>query len=80
MRTKTNFNRIKENIQNSIRIQIFIKIGWLENQQDVMEQIFFQRKSARFPRSAGSILLREIKLILIESKRAYKIALESKNS
>ena len=50
-RNKTNFNRIEESIQNSIRIQIFITIGWLQNQQDVMEmeQIFFQRKSARFP-------------------------------
>ena len=48
-RNKTNFNRIEESIQNSIRIQIFIKIGWLQNQQDVMEQISFQRKSVRFP-------------------------------
>ena len=48
-RNKTNFNRIEESIQNSIRIQIFIKIGWLQNQQDVMEQIFFHRKVAYFP-------------------------------
>ncbi len=79
-RNKSNFNRIEESIQNSIRIQIFIKIGWLQNQQDVMAQISSSANPPAFRRSASSIILREIKLILIELKRAYKIALESKNS
>ncbi len=48
-KNQTNFNRIEESIQNSIRIQKFITIGWFQDQQDVMEQIFLQRKSARFP-------------------------------